>query len=1019
MLQKQNVPINFSQGMDTKSDPNQLQIGKFVYLKNAVFDKIGRLSKRNGYAELSALPDDKSTFVTTFNGNLTAFGEHLFVYNHGSDNWLEETTFTTFNYDTLPLIRNNLNQTRAGVAVSNNGLVCVTFTEQNVVGSTAYETYKYALVDSETGQSIVAPTQITSTYGTVSGSARVFNLGNYFILVFGAFDGASYHLQYKSISINNLTSTGIGAATDVTDSYTPATTKSFDGIVSNNNLYLSWNGASQSGIKTAYLDQYLNLTSTVVIGSNTASIISVTSDETQTSPIIWTTSYIAGSNSGYVVATNQNLSTIFSSRQFISSSTAQLLNITTTARQNTLNIFSEVSNYYTYGTASSVASNYIIKQSVNSSGSASAKSVVTRSVGLGSKACFCGTTSYFLTTYQSANQSTYFLQDENGNVRVKLAYGNGGGYVTTGLSSFSLYNDIHYVGYLAKNLVQAVNKDTNVAAGTQTAGIYSQTGVNLAKIHADSEHLCVAEIANNLHTNCGFLWNYDGYSLNENNFFLYPDNIVLVPRPGGNMTAQTYYYQVTYEWSDNQGLIHRSAPSLPVSITNSNPNNSVIINVPTLRLTYKTSNPVKIAIYRWSTAQPVYYKCTSITSPVLNDTTIDSVQFIDTSSDAQILGNELFYTTGGVLENTNGPAFDHMTIFDNRLWGIEAENKNVLWYSKEIIQNVPVEMSSLLTYYVPPTTSTNVSTGACHCLSVLDDKLIIFKKNAMYYMNGRGPDNTGANSQYSQPILIHSTIGSDVKHSIVLTPNGLMFQSDKGIWLLGRDLSTQYIGAPVEAYNHLTVLSAVCVPGTNEVRFNLEDGTTLMYDYYVNQWSVFDGISGLSSTIFENLHTYIDKYGRVFQETQGKYLDGSSPVLMSFKTGWLNLAGLQGYQRIYRMYLLGDYKTPHRITIGAAYDFEPSITQYASFIPDNYSAPWGIGSTWGSISVWGGKSSIEQFQVNFAKQQCQSIQLTFDEYYDSSIGVVNGAGLTVSGLNLVAGMKKGYPRNIGPKNKVG
>ena len=37
----------------------------------------------------------------------------------------------------------------------------------------------------------------------------------------------------------------------------------------------------------------------------------------------------------------------------------------------------------------------------------------------------------------------------------------------------------------------------------------------------------------------------------------------------GPQTAQQYYYQVTYEWQDNQGNQYRSAPSIPVTATTS------------------------------------------------------------------------------------------------------------------------------------------------------------------------------------------------------------------------------------------------------------------------------------------------------------------------------------------------------------------------------------------------------------------------------------------------------------------
>ncbi len=476
------------------------------------------------------------------------------------------------------------------------------------------------------------------------------------------------------------------------------------------------------------------------------------------------------------------------------------------------------------------------------------------------------------------------------------------------------------------------------------------------------------------------------------------------------MTAQQYFYQAVYEWTDNQGNIHRSAPSIPVSVTTTGSTSFNQINVPTLRLTYKTANPVKIAIYRWSTAQENYYQVTSIASPLLNNPLIDSVSYVDTLSDAQILGNSLIYTTGGVIENIGAPATAITTLFKSRLFLVDSEDKNLLWFSKQVIEAVPVEMSDLFTKYIAPTTSAQGATGPITALSAMDDKLIIFKKDAIYYITGTGPDNTGSNDDFSEPVFITSTVGCANPLSIVFSPRGLMFQSDKGIWLLGRDLSTSYIGADVEQFNASVVQSAVNVPATNQVRFTLSTGETLMFDYYYSQWATFIGVPAISSTLFQGFHTYINSFGQVYQESPGTYLDGSRPVLMSFTTSWINTAGLQGFMRAYQLYLLGVYYSPHKLNVSVAYDYNPSPTQTSVIIPKNYAAPWGGEQLWGSGSAWGGPGNIEQWRVFLAHQKCESLQISVTETYDASIGAAAGAGFTLSGMNLVVGMKSGYPR---------
>jgi len=478
---------------------------------------------------------------------------------------------------------------------------------------------------------------------------------------------------------------------------------------------------------------------------------------------------------------------------------------------------------------------------------------------------------------------------------------------------------------------------------------------------------------------------------------------------GGSMSLQQYFYQVTYEWTDNAGQLHRSSPSVPQTITVSGSNNSVTLKIPTLRLTYKTDpNPVRIVIYRWSLAQQSYYQVTSITLPIINNPTVDTITYVDTLADASILGNQLIYTTGGVLENTPAPAAYALTLFKSRLFLIDAEDRNLLWYSKPILDSTPVEMTDLQTIYVAPTISSQDSTGDMKALAPMDDKLIIFKANAIYYLVGNGPDATGLNNDYGDPGFITATVGSTRPNSLVNTPNGIMFQSDKGIWLLGRDLTTTYIGAPVEAYNSSEVLAASIIPGTNQVRFTLDTGQTLVYDYFFNQWSTFEGIPGLSSVVYQDKHTYIDRFNRTFKEKSDFYLDGSVPVTIRFKSAWFKMAGLQGFQRAYYFMLLGKYLSPHKLTLSIAYDYNINPSQITNITPENFSGYWGDIALWGNEGPWGGKTQVEQWRIFMNQQKCQSFQITLQEFYDPLVGPAAGAGLTLSGINLIVGVKKGW-----------
>lgn len=1018
--QKQPIPINFAQGVNTKTDPWQLAIGQFLSLKNSVFDKGGMLMKRNGYGSLSNLPSENYNYLTTLNGNLTAVGQNISAFNASSQSWIEKGNIQPVSLSTLPLIRNSINQIQCDSIVAANGLACTVYSEKNV----STTVYKYVIASSVSGQNVIAPTLIPVSSGAVTGSPRVFLLGTYFVIVFTNVVSATSHLQYISIPSENPSL--VTTNQDIAAAYTSATTVAWDGLVFNNNLYLAYNtesGAQAVAVTFLTLSQAIlgqSPAAPTLLTGEIATMMSLCVDETLDNPLIYVNYYDLASTTGFSASLDLSLTVVQVPLATIATDT--VLNITSAAQNGSCYIYYEVANAYSYD--SGIKTNYISLIIVTGA-SAAAPAIVIRSLGLASKAFIIDGIIYFLAAYASTYQSSYFLMNGNSRqaapiITAKLAYENGGGYLAFGLPGVTLNGSIVQIPYLFKDLITPISTLNNTTQ-TTTGGVYAQTGINLATFNLGLQNITSVEIAKGLQIGGGFGWLYDGYLPVEKNFFVWPEDLkVSTSTSGGHLADQQYAYIAVFEWTDNQGNIERSAESIPVFQTTAGGGTSTnTINVPTYRLTYKVLNKVKLTLFRWSTAQPVYYQVTSISSATLNSTTADSVAITDTLADASILGNSIVYTNGGVVEDTNPPASNIMTIFDTRVWLVDAEDPNLLWYSKQIIEATPVEWSDLFTFFIAPNTGTVASTGPITALAPMDDKLIIFKANSMYYINGNGPDNTGfPNPSYNGPIFIASTVGCIQPASIVLIDEGLMFQSNKGIWLLPRGISEPiYIGAPVEAFNASVVQSAVSVPETNHVIFTLDSGEMLMYDYFFKQWGTFVGIPAVSSCIYQNLHTYVDQFGQVFQETPGLYLDGANPVLMGFITGWINVAGIQGFERFYYFYFVGRYLSPHFMNVQLSYDYVDTVVQNKLIRPSNFSpvdsSPFGD-----QPAPFGSETDFYQWKIHAKKQKCQSFQIALDEIFDPSLGTAPGAGFTLSGLNMIASVKRGS-RPIPAKNTAG
>lgn len=1092
-MSEQTVTFNFIKGLNLKEDPWQIPFGSFLSLQNSTFQKGGLLQKRNGYGLLTT-KNPTSSYLTTLNDNLVSIGTSVNTFSPSLGEFIQKGTLQPCSLDVLPLVRNNVNQIQSDAAIS-NGLILTTYTETHATTLAQITSYLYVIADAETGQNVVEPTAITPlSTGAITGSSRVFVVGNFFIIVSPVLISATTSLQYVAIPIKNPSSPG--AAQNVnSDNYVPVSSNpGWDGVVVNSTLVLAYNSTTGGqGIHvTALAEAQIALnSSTVTIRSFTnalyiGAILTACVDVTSNPNFIYVTFWNSSTTNGYTLAVYIGLSTItirFNPVQSITGSA--IVNLASAAMNGSCKIIQELANVYTYGTPA-LPSNYINATDISLVGTVGTVYGAGRSIGLASKAFIVNKTIYFLGAFQSAFQPSFFLingsvsTDTAPNVVAKLAYQNGGGYLTLGLPSVTVSGDVAQTSYLFKDDVEALTTLNNTQQ-TTTGGIYSQTGINLVSFTLSTDNISSAEIAQNLHISGGYLSQFDGYLPVENNFFLWPDNVFLTYNasstvtptgtvttgsavitavssvagvfPGmtitgtsipagstvvfvgtttitisaqatGNHSAETitiqgniaavpaggaaglgaYYYIATYEWTDNQGLAYRSSPSIPVPVTTTGSGTvgTVAISVPTIRLTYKVENPVKIVIYRWSEATQVYNQVTSITAPVLNQTNVDSVVFVDTLPDASISGNNILYTTGGVVPDVNGPSTDVMTIFDTRIAAIDNEDRNKIWISKQVIENTPIEFSSFFTIYVAPNIGTVSTTGPLKTMSPMDDKLILFKKQAIYYINGVGPNNLGTTStgcslgNYSQPTFVTAVVGCTNQKSIVLIPSGLMFQSDKGIWLLSRDLQTSYIGSPVEGFNGSVVTSANVIPETNYVLFTLNTGEMLMYDYYYGQWGVFKGAPATSSTIYGGLHTILTPYGSILQETPGKYLDNTTPVLLSFKTGWNNLASLQGYERFRDMYILAKYLSPHKLLIQVAYDYNESILNQTLIAPRNFSPS--IPSGFGVPTPLGSQGNKEQWRIHAKKQLCESFQLTVTEVFDPSMGVVAGAGFTMSGI---------------------
>jgi hypothetical protein len=179
---------------------------------------------------------------------------------------------------------------------------------------------------------------------------------------------------------------------------------------------------------------------------------------------------------------------------------------------------------------------------------------------------------------------------------------------------------------------------------------------------------------------------------------------------------------------------------------------------------------------------------------------------------------------------------------------------------------------------------------------------------------------------------------------------------------------------------------------------------TVVYDYYVSQWSVDTGLLAQDATLWRGSdYAIIKSLGQVLVENPDIYTDAGQFIKLRLKTGWLNFANVQGYQRVRRMLLLGEYISPHQLIVSIAEDFNDNPFQQTYVNGDLSTGDFGDDSTFGDSTVYGGDFPLYQFRIPLARQKGESIQVTIEDTQSSNFG----EGFNISNLAFEVAAKRG------------
>lgn len=459
-----------------------------------------------------------------------------------------------------------------------------------------------------------------------------------------------------------------------------------------------------------------------------------------------------------------------------------------------------------------------------------------------------------------------------------------------------------------------------------------------------------------------------------------------------NATA-TYTICFTYAWQDAQGNWWESGPSNEVSVSVTMGGNLDI--TPTVLVPPTLKPRALVVMYR--------------TLGSSTDTSLYTagLHYVTSLSEASLPLSEQLYTAGGVLPNTPAPACRHVSNFQGRLVLSGCGEGDSVHWSKVTARGFGVEFSS-----GDPTHQTKVpkDKGRVVGTKEIDDRLVVFCENSIGVISGTGPSPTGTQGQYSDFATAVPDIGADwdAPKAIHRSLGGIWFQSPFGMRFfsqggaLGIGPDGKQLGSEVD--DLVSGISVALSGGTKQqVRFYQTGGTVLVYDYQWQQWTRFTGADSIDAVVGNGILYHLSNYNdttpmlRCFDSTYYRDFDDDGGTNTEFtgyiETPWLSFAGIQGFQRIYRLMVLGrniDSSVQTQTMAGTiGYDYVP------------VSPP--TGETFSAV-VTPTTGGLVQFQHHFAKQKCESIKIGISFKPTTS----NTGRLRLTDLTLQVGVKPGY-----------
>lgn len=451
----------------------------------------------------------------------------------------------------------------------------------------------------------------------------------------------------------------------------------------------------------------------------------------------------------------------------------------------------------------------------------------------------------------------------------------------------------------------------------------------------------------------GALSIYDGYRAVEQGFVDMPCMDVQDSGSGSGVDGSVNYVAV-FRHVDANGSASYSRVYGPAGLTVAD--NTVTITLQPCQVTnretgYTGDQQVVVDLYRTTSGGTTYYLCASSQTQNVGTTQgiglNSSGLFVcsDSLSDASLASQPVLFRQPGTdhtpLDRYSAPASDIVTQHKDRIFATDGMGLRI-YYSSYFVEGESAWFNPAFSMQA------HGGSGRITALASMDGRLIIFRRNAIFVVDGDGPPENGGNgTEFSPPTRLATEYGCVDWRSMVTTPNGIMFRSSRGIELLDRSLQVRWIGdrvqTTIENYPHTT---GAVMDSDGRVRFFLASdnpqipgteaapGKEIVYDTAGDSWSTSTYISGaglsgaliMTACPFDALDgetvAVAEDNSYIWKLSSSSFLDGSSFVPWTFETGYFRPTGTQSRFRLIDCNVLCRKRDNAALKVSLSYDFE-------------------------------------------------------------------------------------------------